>query len=534
MTPVLIPATITQANILIVDDRPDGLLALEAVLSSGAYRVSKASSGHEALAKLPDNEFAVILLDVQMPVLDGFQTARLIRENSKYKETPIIFVTAISADIARIYKGYESGAVDFLFKPVDPYILRAKVDFFVDLFNKNKQLEYQSRKLREMELRDKERRMAELEVESLRRYANLADAIPEMLLKVHKDGNTEYFNQVWSRYTGLTGELTGLDWQLVIHPIDRKRLFFLWERHKRGQQHSFRLEARIRRSEDGAYRWHLINVTPEEKNNEITGWIATAMDIHDRKIVEERLRLLAEDLDRSNKELEQFAYAASHDLKEPLHVVGGYAQLLNRRYQDRLDGNAKEFFQFMLEGISRMQTLIEGLLNYSLIGKKDDVFGPVDTSTCYRHALSNLQMMIQDAGAVVTSDRLPVVTGNEVQIIQLFQNLISNAIKFRGPNLPKIHVGVEPKDRCWLFTVRDNGIGIKSEYFSRIFEIFRRLHSTLEYDGSGIGLATCKKIVERHRGSIWLDSEYGKGTTFYFKLPMRQEQYEDRQAHLVN
>jgi len=509
----------TEAKVLLVDDRPDGLLALEAVLVSEAYNIIKVSSGPEALEAVSRNDFAVILLDVQMPGLDGFETAKLIREKPRSKEIPIIFITAISTDSHRIYKGYESGAVDFLFKPFDAFILRSKVSVFIDLFNKNQQIKHQARILREMELREKERQMVELEIESLRRYVDLADAIPNIVLKIKKDGSAEYFNQAWYQYTGIHNLLKGTDWQLVMHPADRKILFTFWRQYKKNNRRKFQMEGRIR-SREGVYRWHLINVVAEERNDEVIGWIGTCIDIHELKVVEQKLTALAADLNRSNKDLEQFAYAASHDLKEPLHVVAGYAQLLNRRYKGKLDKDADEFIGYMLSGICRMQALIAELLNYSLIGRKESPFGDVNSQDCFQNAVSNLQTVIQETGTMISVDSLPVVWGNDTQITQLFQNLISNAIKFKGPSSPVIHIGTKKAEGGrWVFSVKDNGIGIKEEYFEKIFEVFRRLHSDIEYEGTGIGLATCKKIVERHNGKIWLESEVGAGSTFYFTLP---------------
>lgn len=201
-------------------------------------------------------------------------------------------------------------------------------------------------------------------------------------------------------------------------------------------------------------------------------------------------------------------------------MVASYTQLLARRYKDNLDADAREFITFAVDGAIRMQKLINDLLMYSRVGTKGKPFEPMEGEDVLHAVLSNLKIAIQESGAVVTHDPLPAVSGDPVQLIQLFQNLIGNAIKFRGPAAPRVHLGVEKKGNEWIFSVRDNGIGIESQYFDRIFVIFQRLHTREEYPGTGIGLAVCKKIVERHEGRIWVESEPRKGATFFFTMPV--------------
>jgi two-component system, LuxR family, sensor kinase FixL len=242
-------------------------------------------------------------------------------------------------------------------------------------------------------------------------------------------------------------------------------------------------------------------------------------DISERKRAEAELLRTAQELARSNLDLEQFAYVASHDLQEPLRAVAGCVQVLKKRYQGQLDNRADELIAHTVDGVSRMQTLIDDLLTYSRVGTRGKAFEPTDCQTALSQALANLEASMQEAGALVSGDPLPVLKADAGQLTQLFQNLIGNAIKFRSQEAPKIHVGVRKDGEQWVFSVKDNGIGVQAEYFERIFVIFQRLHTRSEYPGTGIGLAICKKIVERHGGRIYLQSEPGQGSTFSFTIP---------------
>jgi len=255
-------------------------------------------------------------------------------------------------------------------------------------------------------------------------------------------------------------------------------------------------------------------------------------DITDRRQAEEELRKHREHLEklveertaevmRSNAELQQFAYVASHDLQEPLRMVTSYLQLLERRYRDRLDDDARDFIAFAVDGAARMQGLIEGLLSYSRIGTRGKELTPTDLEAVFARATKNLEPAIVESGAIITHDPLPALMADDQQLLQLFQNLVANAVKFRGAKPPQIHVGVKNQGDEWVFSVADNGIGFAMKDAERIFQIFQRLHTREEYPGTGIGLSLARKIVARHGGRIWAEGEPGQGATFFFTLPMK-------------
>ena len=377
-------------KILLVDDNPANLLALESILADLGQELVKAYSGRQALRYLLNQDVAVILLDVNMPGMSGFETAELIRRRKRSEHTPIIFVSAIDQTQNHALQGYSLGAVDYLPTPATPEVLRSKVAVFIELFKKTQEVRRQEQALR------------------------------------------------------------------------------------------------------------ALNAQLEQRVAERTA-----------------------ELQRSNEELQQFAYVVSHDLQEPLRVVASYVQQLAERYQDKLEAEANELISYALDGAKRMQQLIVDLLAYSRIDTTGQEFAPTDCEGVLQRVLSDLRVAIEESGAEVTHDPLPQVMGDNVQLGQVLQNLLGNAIKFRSQEPPRIHVSARQEGQQWVFSVRDNGIGINPRYAERIFGIFERLHPRTEYPGTGIGLAICKKIVERHGGQIWVESEPGKGAAFFFTLPIK-------------
>jgi len=395
-------------KILLVDDKVENLVALEAVLDGLGQQLIKAQSGKAALRACLEHDFAAILLDVKMPDMDGFETAAMIREREQSKDTPIIFLTALKSE-EHLFRGYYMGAVDYLYKPIVPEVLRSKVAVFVDLCRKN------------------------------------------TILQKNRDALEQ-------KNTQLQQEIT--------------------ER--------MRAEADVRRL-----------------NSEL------------ERRVEERTRKLS----RMNEELRQFAYVASHDLQEPLRTVASYAQLLARRYRGRLDKDADDFIGYMVGGVTRMHTLLNDMLAYSRVTEsKDRPLAPANLNAVVQSSLMNLDLTINENNAVVELGDLPTVSGDEIQLSQVFQNLIGNAIKYKSSEPPKISITAVEGAEEWTICVADNGIGVDPQYSERIFGIFKRLHGR-ELPGTGMGLAICKRIIERHNGRIWVEPRAGGGSKFCFTLP---------------
>lgn len=260
------------------------------------------------------------------------------------------------------------------------------------------------------------------------------------------------------------------------------------------------------------------STTLVKRDGKVQGMLVVVRDITERKQAEIKLEQAMAALKRSNAELEQLAYIASHDLQEPLRMVASYVQLLERRYKGKLDKDADDFIAYAVDGATRMQHMINDLLTYSRVSRQGKEFQPTNCEDVLRQVLANLKLTAEESSALVTHDPLPTVMADESQLVQLFQNLLSNAIRYRGQELPQIHVSAVQKGNEWVFAISDNGIGIEPQYFDRIFQMFQRLHGK-EYPGSGIGLSVAKRIVERHGGRIWVESEIRKGSTFYFTIP---------------
>jgi len=352
--------------------------------------------------------------------------------------------------------------------------------------------------------------------------ASIVESSDATIIGKTLDGTIVSWNRGAERNTGYRAEeVIGKNISLLT-PADRKdEMEMILDRIRRGERMEHFETQRVRK--DGSVMDVSLTVSPITNSaGEVLGASSIGRDITERKEAEARLRSYARDLKLRNEELEQFAYVASHDLQEPLRMVASYVQLLKRRYEGRLDEDADEFIHYAVDGASRMQLLINDLLAFSRVSTRGKPFAETDTEVLLEQTLRNLKIQIEEHGAVVTHDPLPVVMADSSQLFQVFQNLISNAIKFHGAEPPRVHVTAGQSGEEWFFAVKDNGIGIEPHYFDRIFVIFQRLHSKAEYPGTGIGLAICKRIIERHGGRIWVASEPGEGSTFFFTIPIRE------------
>ena len=372
-------------------------------------------------------------------------------------------------------------------------------------------------------------RTAEL-IDSEKKYRNLYESNLDGIILVNIEGRITEANEVLVKMLGYTKkEIVQLSYQELTPPE--------WAESDKVKVKQLHEHGYIKNYEKEYYRKDGIRVPIDlsvwliknTDGNRIGMW-GIVRDITERKKTEEKLKTINKhlrhrtlDIERSNKELEQFAYVASHDLQEPLRMVSSYTQLLEKRYKKQLDSDARDFINFAVDGANRMQRLINDLLSYSRLGTERKPFKPTDCHSVLGKVLASLSTIIEKSHAMIANDDLPVVVADEGQLVQLFQNLISNAIKLHSKEQSRIHVSAKEKNDEWIFSIRDNGIGIESEFKDRIFVIFQRLHSKDLYPGTGMGLAICKKIVERHGGRIWFDSTPNKGSTFFFTIPKKEE-----------
>ncbi len=339
-----------------------------------------------------------------------------------------------------------------------------------------------------------------------------------------------HFSPRWKSMLGYAEDELGDDyaeWERRLHPDDRDRALETVRAYQAGETPHFELEHRLRHK-DGSYRWILARGTClRDADGRAYRMVGSHIDVTARKLAEERLKRTAAALEQSNRDLEQFAYIASHDLQEPVRMMSSYLQALAKQHAENLPGNAHSLIDLSLDAGRRIQQLINDLLAYSRVQTRPVSLRPVDCNEVFEHAVENLRLAIEENSAEVTGDDLPIVVGDYTQLVQLLQNLIGNAIKFRREEPPRVHVSAHRSGERWTLAVHDNGIGIEAEYAATIFEVFRRLHTSDRYPGTGIGLAVCKRIIERHGGEIWFESEPGRGTTFYFTL-LSPETREDK------
>ena len=515
-----------KVNILLVDDRPDKLMALEAVLRDLNQNVVTAKSGKEALRQLLQAEFAVILLDVSMPGMDGFETASLIRQRPATEHTPIIFVTSMSQSENHIARGYQLGAVDYMLTPIVPQVLRTKVSVFVDLFKRTEQIRRQGERLRQLEEAAFTRRLNEavdrLEAETKRnRFFTLA---VDMLGIGDFDGHLLQVNSAWEKVLGYTeDELKSCHAIEFVHPEDRASVLEKAGALLRGSTIGY-FEIRARHK-DGSCRW--------------IGWTAAAFhaeklvylfgrDVTPRKSNEQKIESLnaqlkqrIQELTDINAELEAFSYSISHDLRAPLRSMQGFADALLEEQGDRLDDTGREYARRVVNSAKYMDALLNDLLDYSRLSRAELELAPVDLQHEVTELLKQLEKDIKTRSARIELELAPEnVKAHPATLRQILANLVGNALKFvHAERTPLIRLRSEPRNGAVRISVEDNGIGIAAEHCDRIFRLFERLHTAQTYPGTGIGLALVRKGAERMGGTAGVESTPDQGSRFWVELP---------------
>lgn len=511
-----------RVNVLLVDDRPENLLALEAILNSPSYNLVQANSGTEALRCLLNQDFAVILLDVQMPGMDGFETATLIRSRDRSRSTPIIFITAFSSNDTHVFKGYSLGAVDYLFKPLKPEILTSKVQVFVELFQKTVEVKQQATQLAAVN--------SELS-KSEERFRTLCACSPLGIYVADVEGSCTYMNPRCQAICGLTLEESLAEvWQREVHPEDRDRVvadWLAWIKESQEYSNEFRLAG----SEN--VRWIHVQSSPMFSDlGKLIGHVGTVRDITDRKQAEEeRGRLIREQVarqeaERANQMKDEFLAILSHELRTPLNAILGWSRLLRVKKFD------EETIDKALETIERnaksQSQLIEDILDVSRIlrGKLNLNKHPIRLKSVIELAIDSLQPLAEEKSIVLEltcSPNVGEVMGDSDRLQQIVWNLLSNAIKFT-PQEGKVEVRLESVGDEAQIQIIDNGIGIAPDFLPYVFDRFRQADSstTRSYGGLGLGLAIVRHLVEQHGGKVDAENNPGEGAKFTVTLPLAQ------------
>jgi PAS domain S-box-containing protein len=503
-----------KASILLVDDRPANLLALEAILDPLDQRLVRATSGEEALEKLADEEFAVILMDVRMPGMDGLRTAEVICQRESAARVPIIFLTAVPIGNADVASGYARGAVDFLLKPFDPEILRSKVSVFVDLHQKEQMIKRQSALLRQREREAFERR-SEL------RFRSLMDALPQSVWVARADLTFYYWNQRAVDYIGIQASMAISAERLFefVHPDDLPALKVEWELAT-ANQHSAEIQVRLRRHTDGEYRWFLMRGVPQlDESEKLTGWIVAATDIDTEHHA-------LQEAEAASRMKEEFLATVSHELRNPLNAIMGWVHLLR---SEKLDlAKSSKALETIERNVHLQTALIDDILDVSRImqGKINLAFRSVPMSAVVEAALAAVRPTADAKGVALDYQRTAdsdEISGDADRLQQILWNLLSNAIKFT-PRNGRVTVRMERHDGELTLSVIDTGQGISQDFLPYVFDRFSQADSgsTRAHGGLGLGLAIVRHLVELHAGTVEASSAgAGQGATFSVKLPIK-------------
>lgn len=534
-------------NLLIVDDLDANLLALEALLRESGATILKARSGPEALEILLRHDVALALLDVQMPEMDGFQLAALMRGTERTRSIPIIFVTAGASHDGLRFHGYELGAVDFLIKPIVPVVLRSKVNVFLELASQRSKLAAIGReKSRLIDAHAEAERRAR---ESEAMFRELGENVPQLAWMAHPDGSMFWYNRRWYEFTGTSFEqMQGEGWREVQHPDHAEAVIAGFRAAiVSGEPWEDTFPMRDR---NGAYRWFLSRAFPlRDREGRITRWFGTNTDVTALREAQDALRRAQETIQRhadelegvvaertaklqeTVHELEAFSYSIAHDMRAPLRSMLGYSDLLLEEQAGRLDEDGKEFLARIRSSAIRLDQLIQDVLNYSRIVREDLPLSEVDTRALVLELIETYPNLRGVADRIEVQDNLPRVRANPAALTQVLSNLLSNAVKFtrdeetlrvrvRGERVPR---GESPPGASGSWTrlwVEDNGIGLDPEVQPRLFQMFQRFTRPGLYEGTGIGLAIARKAVERMGGAIGVFSAPGRGSRFWILLPL--------------
>jgi PAS domain S-box len=485
-------------QILIVDDKVNNIYALEQILSQPGRNLISVTNGAEALKIALNQPIDLVILDVQMPGMDGFEVVQILKSNKRTRNTPVIFVTAELKDHKYAVKGYEEGAVDYLLKPLNPEITRAKVSVLLQLERQRKELQ--------------EKNMA------LEKYALLINNSADLICIINT--HSLRFEEVNNAAQELLGyEAAAMKGSLFIDYLcDEGRQAVKELQYDQRESFSFEASIITKKGETRCFSWNIVN--------KYNLWFANGRDITRQKKADEEIRQLNTDLQRNmaqleltNKELESFSYSVSHDLRAPLRSINGYAQIIQNDFSEQFDEEATRLFGIIQNNAKKMGQLIDDLLSFARMGRKELALLPVDMNRLVEPIAADI---VQAAGgrARLTIHPLLPSQADPGLLSQVYINLISNAIKYSAKKeQPQVEIGSFEKDNEHVYYVKDNGAGFDMNYVHKLFGVFQRLHTSEEFEGTGVGLAIVQRIIVKHGGRVWAESRPGEGAVFYFSLP---------------
>jgi PAS domain S-box-containing protein len=499
-----------NVEVLLVDDRPANLQALEAILTRPDYTLVFASSGAEALREVLEHDFAAMLIDVNMPYMDGFELASAIKGHTKYSAIPILFVTATPADRRHIFEAYRVGAVDYLEKPLDEHVVRSKVDVFVQLHRQRRELQRQAERLRVLEI-DRVR------LETERRYRNLAEAIPQIVWIASPAAEAEFVNAHWETATGMARDASlGHAWRAAMHPEDGQRFEDAWAKGSSGTEPIVTECRLLHPSHDP--RWYLFRASPEIENGHTSRWLGTFTDVDDQKRAEQQARAAIAVRD-------EFLSVASHELRTPITPLQLHLQsLLKMAREEHWQASSEQRLSTAIRMTTRLNTLVDRLLDVSRIsnGKLTISREELDLDDTLRELVDRFREEITRARCTVTLEAEACLRGSwdRLRIEQVVTNLLTNALKY-APGTPIEITAQRETDRA-VVVVRDHGKGIDDAQLSRIFDRFERGVSTNHNGGLGLGLYIARQIVTAHGGTIRVESHPAGGAEFTVDLPLNE------------